>query len=148
MAAPKGNSYWRQRLAHGRKHKVKTPAQLREYALEYLEHLENNPLFETKVITHQGEGYNHAVPLLRAPTLQGLWVHCNINKDTWYKLKDRKGFVEVTTWIEQLFFEIKFQGASAGLLKENIIARDLGLKDQKDVTTDGQPINEVIVSHD
>ncbi|GAG38531.1 unnamed protein product, partial [marine sediment metagenome] len=39
----------------------------------------------------------------------------------------------------------KFEGASAGLLNANIIARDLGLRDGKDLTTGGEQINTTII---
>jgi hypothetical protein len=42
--------------------------------------------------------------------------------------------------IEDIIYNQKFEGAAAGLLKENIIARELGLKDQSDITSGGEKI--------
>ena len=148
MAAKKGNSYWRQRLEHGRKHKIKTADQLLQGALDYLEYLDVNPLYDTQVIAYQGDGYDHKVKKMRAPTLQGLWVHIGITKSTWYSYKERDGFLEVCEWVESAFFEKKFQGAAAGLLNHAIIARDLGLTDKSDITSGGEPLKGVVVSYD
>lgn len=152
MAAPKKNSYWRLRLAHGRKHKIKTPTQLLNAAIEYLEHLDESPLYAQHVVAYKGDSYDHPVEKMRAPTLQGFWVHVGIGKSTWYDMKDptsgRKGFPEVCEWIESAFYDWKFQGAAAGLLNHAIIARDLGLKEHTDITSADQPIHEVVVSYD
>jgi hypothetical protein len=39
-------------------------------------------------------------------------------------------------------FTQKFEGATVGAFNANIIARDLGLKDQTDVTTNGNDISQ------
>lgn len=148
MAAPKGNSYWRLRQAHGRKHKIKTPTQLMNGALDYLQYLEDNPFQEAKAFSASGDVVYGEVPKMRAPTLEGLWVHLWITKTTWYNLKERKGFMEVCEYIEQMFYDWKFQGAASGFLNAAIIARDLGLKDQKDITTDNQPIKTIVMEYD
>ncbi len=46
----------------------------------------------------------------------------------------------VITRIKETIFTQKFEGASADLLNANIIARDLGLADKKDITSDGDKI--------
>ena len=154
MAAPKGNTYWKQRLAHGRKHKINTPNQLLQGALDYLGYLKDNPFPEPKLVAHQGEAEIYELPKMRAPTLQGLWVHLGISRDSWYRMKDPgpdgrgKGFPEVCGWVEDTFYDWKFQGAAAGFLNHAIIARDLGLRDRQDITTDDQPIRQVVVSYD
>ena len=148
MAAPKGNSYWRQRLEHGRKHKIKEPEELLESAIGYLEHLKETPMFGVQVIAHQGEGYDHQVPKMRSPTLQGFWIWSSVSRSTWYEYKERDGFSEVCAWIEDAFHEWKFEGAAAGLLNHAIIARDLGLKEHTDITSDDKPVAGIVVSYD
>ena len=54
----------------------------------------------------------------------------------------------ITTRIRDIIYDQKFTGAAAGLLESNIIARELGLVDKKDVTTNGQnvtasPLNDL-----
>lgn len=50
-----------------------------------------------------------------------------------------EGFSDITTRAEEIIYDQKFSGAAADLLNANIIARDLGLKEQsqvEDVTPD------------
>ena len=99
------------------------------------------------------------VPRLRAFTIQGLchYLDCNVGYfndfETGLKtqienikskvtggiisvkdkenLKQLKDFSVIVTRIRETIYRQKFEGASAGFLKENIIARDLGLTDKK-----------------
>ena len=150
MAAPKGNSYWRQRLEHGRKHKIKTADELKEGALDYLQYLHENPFMEIKAGFSGGEANYAEVPKMRAPTLQGLWVHLCLTKGAWYLMKNERGedFREVCEWIEKTFYDWKFQGAASGFLNHAIIARDLGLRERTDITSGDEPIKAVVVSYD
>ena len=45
--------------------------------------------------------------------------------------------------IEKIIYRQKFEGAAAGLLNANIIARDLGLRDKQDVdhTSNGESLS-------
>jgi hypothetical protein len=59
----------------------------------------------------------------------------DIGPDAWRQYKTRSdGFAAVTEAIEQCIKEQKFGGAAANLLNANIIARDLGLVDKKDIS--------------
>jgi hypothetical protein len=49
------------------------------------------------------------------------------------KNPDYKGFSQVITKIEKVIYNQKFTGAAAGFLNPNIIARDLGLAEKKEV---------------
>ena len=60
-----------------------------------------------------------------------LGIH-NTTLDDWAK-KDPK-YSKVITQVLQMMNAYKFEGAAAGLLHANIIARDLGLADKKDIT--------------
>jgi hypothetical protein len=142
-----GNKFWEARYNHGRKPKTESPSTLWNAAVEYFKWVEANPLFETKVISHQGEGYDHAVAKMRAPTLQGLWIFLGITPQTWYNWKERKGFLEVMTRVDNVLYDWKFAGAAADLLNANIIARDLKLKDYGDLTSDDKPVEGLRVEH-
>jgi hypothetical protein len=58
----------------------------------------------------------------------------DISKDTWVNYKERKGFLEVSTRVEGIIYTQKFEGASVGAFNSSIIARDLGLKDNSELT--------------
>lgn len=67
-------------------------------------------------------------------SLTGLFVFLDINRQTWTNYRDRDGFLAVCTRVEQIMFTQKFEGASVGAYNANIIARDLGLKENIDAS--------------
>lgn len=129
MAAPKGNSFWKQRSSHGRNPIFKKPEQLWDACCEYFEWVEANPLQETQYKQANGEPVPVIIPKMRAMTIEGLVIFLDVSLQTWHDYKKREGFLEVTTRVEQIIKHQKFTGAAADLLNPNIIARDLGLKD-------------------
>jgi hypothetical protein len=143
-----GNRFWEARYNTGRKPKTATPATLWAACVKYFEFLEDNPLYEHKVGFYQGEAFEHKVPLMRAPTLAGLCIFLGITDQTWYNWKNRsKGFLDVITRVDRTLYDWKFQGAAAGLLNANIIARDLKLTDHTDVTSAGEKVEGLRVEH-
>jgi len=147
MSAPKGNKFWMVRSKHGRNKIFSTPEILWEAACEYFEWVDDNPLL--KGIVYQGEISKDNESLMRPMTIGGLClflgVHAeylagfesDLNLDT----KEGKDYSQIVKAIKQIIYEQKFAGATAGLMNPNIIARDLGLKDKTDITTDDKPIS-------
>lgn len=129
MAAKKGNQYWRLRSKHGR-NKIHTPETLLSSAYEYFEVVKENP-FEVDKILGNGDHINQKVQ--RPFTLGSFVVYANITTETFSNYRELKDFFGVTKEIDQIIYNNKFEGASAGLFKENIIARDLGLADKKEL---------------
>lgn len=135
MAAPKGNQFWKLRSKHGRDRLFATPQLLWEAAEEYFEWCDENPLIE---IDFRGKDADKVeLPKMRPYTLHGLCIYldCSTSYFREFKsnIKDKdNGFLTVITRIEEVIYNQKFSGAAAGFLKENIIARDLGLADKKD----------------
>jgi len=104
---------------------------------EYFQYVEDHPLWESKVAQYQGDPVTMIAPKMGAMTLAGLQIYVGICKDTWLTYQQRDGgFLEVCTLAEQIIYNQKFQGAAADLLNPSIIARDLGLKDKKEVSGD------------
>lgn len=66
-------------------------------------------------------------------TISGLCIFLDISMQTWLDYKGRKDFIDITTRVENIIYNQKFTGAAADLLNANIIARDLGLKDESKV---------------
>ncbi len=140
MAATKGNQFWKARAKHGRDKIFKTPELMLEAAFDYFKWVEDNPL--TKAIIYQGEVCDKPEKLMRAMTIKGLCIYWGVN--TFY-LNDFTGnlnlekevdkdFSQVINTIKEIIETQKFEGASAGLLNPNIIARDLGLTDKKELS--------------
>ena len=130
MAAPKGNRFWEARSSHGRKPIFQTPEDLWEASVEYFNWVEENPLKEQKAFHTNGIVTKTDVNLMRAMTIGGLCLFLDISKQAWSEYKQREGFGDVTTAIDETIRSQKFSGAAAGLLNANIIARDLGLVDK------------------
>jgi hypothetical protein len=133
MAAPEGNQFWKLRSKHGRDKLFETPELLWEAACEYFQWCDDNPLIE---IDFKGKDATQVkMPKMRAFTIHGLCIYLDCNTKYFNDFKDanHKGFSEVLTRIMEIIYNQKFTGAAAGFLNPNIIARDLGLRDSKDI---------------
>ena len=153
MAPPKCNQFWKARAKHGRGKIFKTPKQLWNAACEYFQWVEDNPLKESKLVSFQGKSTIEEVPLMRAMTNEGLCRFLHVNTDYLNQFesalnidtKQGKGFSGIIREIKEVIRDQKFVGASAGLLNANIIARDLGLTDKKELSSDPEnPLTMVI----
>jgi hypothetical protein len=131
MAAPKTNQFWKLRLTHGRKHAIATPEELQQNFVEYCTWIEENPLIE---VDFKGKDATHVnIPKMRPFTKEGFALACGLSGwDVIESWKKREGFMEVITRIDKYIYNQKFEGAAAGFLNPNIIARDLGLADKTD----------------
>lgn len=129
MAAPQGNQFWKARTKHGRDKIFASADLLWEACEEYFQWVEDNPLWETKLFSYQGEVHEGTAPKMRAMTIEGLCLFLDIAVSTWYEWRKVDDFSEVITRAESVIRSQKFAGAAADLLNANIIARDLGLKD-------------------
>lgn len=139
MAAPEGNEFWKLRSKHGRDKIFSSPVILWEAACEYFQWCENNPLIE---VDYRGkDAVRVELPKMRALTLQGLTRHLHVSTGYFRHFKSQlkqnpeadEDFLSVITRIEEVIYDQKFTGAAAGFLNANIIARDLGLADKKEV---------------
>lgn len=146
MSAPKGNQFWKARATNGREKLFETPDLLWEAACEYFQWCDDNPLWEAKAFAFQGDVTVEKLPKLRAYTLGGLclFLDCSENYFRAFKSAERankQDFITVIEKIENTIYNQKFSGAAADLLNANIISRDLGLADKKDVAvTVEQPL--------
>jgi hypothetical protein len=141
MPAPKGNQFWKARAKSGRDKIFKTPEIMWDSACEYFQWVEDNPL--EKAIVYQGEVSKDGESLMRAMTVKGLCIFWGVNTDYLTDFIDNlkldaevvsaqnKEFSRVIKTIREIIDTQKFEGASAGLLNPNIIARDLGLTDKQ-----------------
>lgn len=139
MAAPKDNTFWKLRSKHGRDKIFSDPNVLLGECYAYFEHCDKNPWYKNEAIK-SGEqvGKTVKVPTQRPYTLTGLYVFLNIDRKTWALYKDREDFIPVIAHVEDIIYTQKFEGAAVGAFNATIIARDLGLKDGQDFTTNGK----------
>ena len=134
MPAPKGNQFWKARTKHGRDKLFASHEALWEACQEYFQWVEENPLYEDKVSFFQGVASHEPMAKMRAMTIGGLCIFLDIDESTWFAWRKDDDFSKVVTRTESIIRAQKFEGASADLLNPNIIARDLGLADKKEVT--------------
>ena len=131
-----GNRFWEARSSHGPNPIYDTPEQLWAACVQYFEWVEDNPLREAKPFAFQGEVTMANVSKMRAMTLHGLCAFIGISRSLWNQWRQtRPDLLEVITRVDDVIFQQKFEGASADLLNPNIIARDLGLADKKDLSS-------------
>ena len=137
MAAPIGNSFWQQRTKHGRDKLFSHPDVLWQEAVRYFTWCEENPLI---AIDYKGkDAIEVAMPKMRAFTWSGLELFLDIDSLREYKTNPKyKDFSQIIERIEKTIYTQKLEGAAAGLLNPNIIARDLGLteKSEQNITVD------------
>lgn len=133
MPAPTGNKFWEARSSHGRKPKFTNADDLWNVCVEYFEWVEENPLYEQKAFCAQGVVTYANMAKMRAMTISGLCIFLDIAESTWQEYRKKEDFSAVTTRVENIIYNQKFTGAAADLLNANIIARDLGLKDESKI---------------
>ena len=142
-----GNQFWKMRSKHGRDKIFKTPEMLWDAACEYFEYTDSRKWTKKDWV---GKDASEVSREMDTPyTLTGLAIFLDVNTGFWSCFKkDNADFSEVITRIENIIYTQKFEGASVGVFNANIIARDLGLNDKTDITTNGKDINhtQVIVS--
>jgi len=119
----------------------KSPIELWEKALEYFEWEDGQELNEVKGVGFQGDYSLQDIPHKPPYTIQGLCIYCNLSSSSLFDYSKRPEYSEVIGLVKEIIFKQKFNGAVVGLYNANIIARDLGLKDKVDVTTNDESIN-------
>lgn len=139
MAAPKGNQFWKLRSKHGRDKLFETPDLLWEAACEYFQWCEDNPI---KKNDFRGKDADEVIYELDRPfTLSGLCIYLGCSSQYFRNFeknnKDSEDFMAVITCVKEIIFTQKFEGASVGIFNANIIARDLGLTDKKELKHEG-----------
>ena len=153
MAAPFKNNFWLLRSKHGRDRLFASPGLLWKAACEYFQWCVDNPLMEVQQAKAAGKPFKDKesgevifppatieLPKMRAFTIQGLcqYLNCNVRYFEQFEksLKaDAQDFSSVITRVRETIYNQKFTGAAAGFLNPNIIARDLGLIERKDIAT-------------
>jgi len=137
LGAPKNNKFWEARATHGRKKIFATAEDMWNAATEYFTWAHDNPLTDSIVFQGAVTGKKN---LMRAMTISGLCIFIDTHPEYLTKFEsdlnldtdEGKDFSRVIKKIKNVIKTQKFEGASAGLLNPNIIARDLGLVDKQE----------------
>lgn len=142
MSAPIGNQFWKHRSKHGRDKLFASPELMWDAACEYFQWCQDNPLEEED---YRGKDADRVIlHKMRPFTMHGLcrYLDCGTAYFRNFKTTCPEDFKAVITRIEETVYDQKFTGAAAGFLNANIISRDLGLTDKKDITTAGDSLND------
>lgn len=130
-----GNDLWNARSSAGPKPKFSNADDLWNACCEYFNWMAGQPLMEAKAFSYEGQITMAELPHARAMTLASLCVFLDVDYSSWdFWRKERPDLFEVITRVERIIFAQKFEGAAAGLFNGNIIARDLGLADKKELS--------------
>lgn len=156
MGAPKGNTYWQMRKKHGKPKAIGSPEELWEYFCDYAARTDENPHETTETKTGSGSsekgGFtkeeDKVVKLDIPYTWQGFEDYL-FEKDVIGDLDDYRKNTDgryedyqlILKRISNCIYHNKFTGAAIGIFKENIIARDLGLKEKTESDVNIKPFN-------
>lgn len=120
---------------------IYTPTELQVGAIEYFDWCHDNPLFEVDIRSTKDDGIVETpVAKMRVFTIGGLLTFLDITRQTYSHYREQEAYKPVIEWIDTVIRTQKFEGAAAGLLNSNLIARDLGLADnvkQQHTSPDG-----------
>lgn len=112
-----------------------------EAACGYFNWVATHPLKEAQLFHYKGAIKEHDRNLMRAFTITGLCTYIGISYRTYLNWTGDERFKDAIEFINDVIYTQKFEGAAAGLLNANIISRDLGLADKRELTgADGGPI--------
>lgn len=134
MAAPKGNQFWKLRAKHGTDKLFKDPKLLWESACEYFDWCDQNPWKKHEAVK-AGDHFGKTVtaPVSRPYTLSGLCLYLDCDQETFNSYKKEKDFFAVIVKIKEIIYTQKFEGAAVGSFNANLISRDLGLVDERNI---------------
>lgn len=145
----KGNKLWQQNEQTGAPKMFESPAALWDVAQGYFKWVDDNPLLEEKAF---GTGLVLDVKKKRPYTLGAFCIYCGVTPSYFRNFRlvrkdktdsDSVDFMTVIEHIETAIYEQKFEGASSGFFNANIIARDLGLIDKKEIDNKGSIVLKV-----
>lgn len=133
-----------------------TPEQLVEKFQDYLNWAKANPIeavFQTSGVSYTGDSFGNTnkkiIPRLISVT--GFLVHIGQTESWWKNLEEGKRgeeFLKVKDKIKTYSETYQKEMASAGLFKENIVSRMLGLKDKKEVEQTGEGFKIIVNSEE
>lgn len=112
-----------------------SPEEMVQATTAYFEWAASNPLQEEKLFHYQGSVTTAQGNVMRAFTLRGLCIFCGITRSTWDRYRSLEPYAELCSFVEDIIYTQKFEGAAANLLNATIIARDLGLAEKTDLSS-------------
>jgi len=125
-----------------------TPTDLWLACCEYFQWIEDNPLYAAETVKFKGVGTTMDVPRMRAMTQIGLCTFLGVTHITWRNYREHPEYADTCSAVDDIIYQQKLTGAAADLLNQNIIARELGLKDKQELAhtgAEGGPIATTVL---
>jgi hypothetical protein len=150
MKFEKGNKLWQNVDPEkvGRPPEFKPPLDLWEKCCDYFRFSDENPFVLKEKTTYDKEsekGSQEKETKKPKPyTWDGLYAFISVSHLDYYKT-NKPEFLGIIEVIGKIIRTQKFEGAAAGLFNANIIARELGLKEHTDHTTQGDKIESQFI---
>lgn len=142
MPAPKGNDYYK--LSDWGKPHSYEPIAFWDKFRDYVVKISACPWNKSEAIKGgDSAGMIVVVPTERPYTIQGFCVFAEISSQTFYNYEKDEAYLEIVSRIRDVIYTQKFEGAAVGAFNANIIARDLGLTDKKELDHKGIPETQV-----
>lgn len=160
MPAPANNQFWKLRSKHGREKLFTTPDLLWTAACEYFQWCDEHPWKKVEQLKQAPKPVRFKngkvkfpdqivhLPTQRPYTITGLCLFLDASKNFWDKFRkacvknESEDFLGIIARVEDIIYTQKFEGAAVGAFNANIIARDLGLRENNDITTKGEKLPE------
>ena len=123
----------------GNPSKWKTPDEMYESFVSYLEWIENNNL-----ISHEVYGKDATlckVPKMRAITIFGFARHAGTSAQIFYDYEQKTPFKQITSYIRTYCTGTNIEGAMAGIFNAQLTSRLEGLVDKKQVETNNVSVH-------
>ncbi len=152
VVASQGNQWWKLRTKHGVDALFTEAMTLLKAAEEYFKMVDAHPIEELeefqlhdkklkRLKTVRSTIKRHKKPY----TLEGFCLFLNVGTTYWSSFKKSQtaqsgDFPKVISLIEAAMRAQKLEGAAAGIFNANIIARDLGLRENVDSTSGGEKL--------
>ena len=132
------------------------PKELLEKFVEYVDWAKAHPIentYETSGTSFTGDSYGNTNKNLkpRLISIGGFLVHIGKTESWWKNLEDGKRgqeFLKVKENIKTYCESYQKEMAAAGIFKENIISRLLGLKDKQEVENTGEGFKIIVNSQE
>lgn len=137
-----GNQWWRLRTKHGRDVLFDNADLLFEECCKYFEATDKR---KWNRVDYKGKDIEKVlIPTDTPYTISGLCLYLGITEKTWRQWRNvREDLSSVINQVDNIIYTQKFEGATVGIYNANIIARDLGLMDKVDHTTQGEKLNVI-----
>jgi hypothetical protein len=128
---------------------IETPERLLDLFKQYVTHETENPMYKVEYVGKDGR--IEKTPLATPITFEGFECYLfelEIISDLKDYASNKDGrysdYAPIITHIRNHCFVHNFKGAAVKLFDPNLIARKLGIKDNQDVTTGGDKLNQPV----